>query len=80
VIPFTRLTPIQTPGEMFMKNLLIVAVMSVFLTACGSDTSVQSTSVTQGQELIDLKKAYDNGIIDEDEYEDSKEAIMERYE
>ena len=32
-----------------------------------------------GQELTDLKKAYDDGIISEKEYERSKERILKRY-
>lgn len=64
-----------------MKNLLIVAFMSVFLMACGGGgATIQSSSITQGQELIDLKKALDSGIITQDEYDDAKEAILEKYE
>lgn len=32
-----------------------------------------------GQELTDLKKAYDAGIISEKEYEKSKKDILNRY-
>lgn len=32
-----------------------------------------------GQELTDLKKAYDTGVINEKEYEKSKKNILKRY-
>ncbi|MFO1243369.1 MAG: SHOCT domain-containing protein [Rickettsiales bacterium] len=44
----------------------------------GADANVQATTVSKGQELIDLKKAHDSGVIDEDEYEDQKRAILRR--
>jgi len=55
--------------------------LAMLLTAgCGGgDSSVQASTTTMGQELTDLKKAYDDGIISEKEYERSKEQILERY-
>jgi hypothetical protein len=55
--------------------------LAMLLTAgCGGgDSSVQASTTTMGQELTDLKKAYDDGIISEKEYERSKEQIMKRY-
>ena len=56
--------------------------LAMLLTAgCGGggDTSVQASTTTMGQELTDLKKAYDDGIISEKEYERSKERILKRY-
>jgi len=32
-----------------------------------------------GQELLDLKKAYDEGVITEREYERAKKDIMRKY-
>ena len=55
--------------------------LAMLLTAgCGGgDSSVQASTTTMGQELTDLKKAYDDGIISEKEYERSKERILKRY-
>jgi hypothetical protein len=35
---------------------------------------------TLGQQLIDLDKAYKEGVITEKEYNKSKKALMEKYE
>ena len=64
--------------------LLVVAlvVVSVGLTTgCGrkQTTTVQSTSTTLGQELVDLQQAYDKGIISEKEYNDLKKKAMKKY-
>lgn len=52
---------------------------SLFLPACGgggarSTQSIHST--TKGQELIDLKHAYDQGIISEREYNTHRKTIL----
>ena len=53
----------------------------LMLTGCGSDaqqdTTVHNTTVSKGQALIDLKKAYDSGAMSEDEYEEEREKILE---
>jgi len=57
-----------------------LALATVLIAGCGGgDSSVQASTTTVGQELTDLKKAYDEGIITEKEYEESKERILERY-
>ncbi|MDM8553702.1 SHOCT domain-containing protein [Desulfococcaceae bacterium HSG7] len=60
------------------RKILIVSVLAVFLCGCvagiGSDTiELPST----GQELIDLKKARDQGAINDEEYVELKQKIME---
>lgn len=56
---------------------MVMAVLSV--TACGgADVRTQTTTTTTGQELMDLKKAYDAGVISEKEYERKREEILER--
>lgn len=67
---------------MFIKMLCIVALSAtLLLPACGgggarSTQSIQST--TKGQELLDIKNAYDQGIISEREYNNQKSTILNR--
>ena len=62
---------------MLNKTILGAAmiVAALGLSACGSSTTVQQTE-TQGQQLMDLKEAYDNGVISEKEYNKTKEKIL----
>lgn len=57
-----------------------ILVATLLIAGCGGgDTSVQAQTTTMGQELTDLKKAYDAGVINEKEYDRSKKKILERY-
>jgi uncharacterized membrane protein len=50
------------------------------LAACGgggADNTVHNTTVSKGQALIDLKKAYDAGAISEREYNKQREQILD---
>jgi hypothetical protein len=63
---------------MLNKTILgaTVIALSLTLAACGSSTTVQSE--TQGQQLIDLKEAYDTGVITEKEYNATKKKILKK--
>lgn len=69
-----------------MKERLTVLVtcllvLAFALAGCGGTTRIETTnSVTLGQELIDLDKAYKDGVISEKEYKNAKESILEKYE
>lgn len=54
-----------------------VIALALTLTACGGSTTVQQTE-TQGQQLMDLKEAYDKGVISEKEYNATKKKILKR--
>jgi hypothetical protein len=69
-----------------MKFLKIASVVplimfSLLLTGCGGadvKTSSTTTTTTLGQELLDLKKARDQGVITDKEYETMKQDIMKK--
>jgi hypothetical protein len=57
----------------------ILVLMSASLQGCGgggAKTSVNST--TTGQELTDLKRALDQGIITQKEYDKKRREILKR--
>jgi hypothetical protein len=68
-----------------MKKISILILVGLLLTSfgmsgCGGKkTTVQAQTTTLGQELTDLQKAYEQGIITEKEYNKLKKEIMEKY-
>jgi hypothetical protein len=42
----------------------------------GDETNIRTKTTTTGQELQDLKAAYDKGIITEWQYEQQKERLL----
>ncbi len=65
------------------KFLVPVLLAPLLLAGCGGgDTEVrqQTNTTTMGQELMDLNKSYEAGIISEQDYKRAKKAILKRYE
>lgn len=61
---------------------LVILSVGLTTTGCGgkkSSASVQTTTTTLGQELVDLQQAYEKGIITEKEYNDLKKKVMKKY-
>jgi hypothetical protein len=44
----------------------------------GAELQSHTTTTTVGQELVDLKAAYDKGVITKDQYESQKKKILKR--
>ncbi len=61
--------------------LALSGILIVGITACGGGgAEVQShvTTTTVGQQLIDLKKAYDSGAMTQQEYEQQRKKILDQ--
>ena len=57
-----------------------VVLLSAALTGCGGgSTTVQAgEQQTKGQELLDLQKAHESGVISDKEYETEKKKILKK--
>jgi len=59
----------------------VVLLVATGLAACGGDNVVkveQSTQISKGWELKDLRKALDAGAINKDEYERVRQKLLKR--
>ena len=68
--------------KMLKKAVMGVCVIALVLalSACGGSstkTTVTATE-TQGKQLMDLKEAYDKGVITEKEYHRTKNEILKQ--
>jgi uncharacterized lipoprotein YmbA len=62
-----------------MKSLTAVAFIAL-LTGCSSTEVVRQLDLSVGQQLIDLKKARDNGALTASEYEDQRRKLIRNVE
>jgi hypothetical protein len=65
-------------GRVFIIGITLSSLL--MLAACGgggADSTVHNTTVSKGQALVDLKKAYDSGAMSEKEYEKEREKILD---
>ncbi len=71
----------KAPAILKIAALALTASLLLF-TGCGvsggSKNVQETTSTTKGQELLDLKKAYDAGIITDKEFDKMKKKIMDK--
>ena len=62
--------------------LIVFLAAGLTLSGCGgkkSTATVEASTTTLGQELIDLQTAYEKGIITEKEYNDLKNKAIKKY-
>lgn len=61
------------------KVTAILLCAALALTACGRKSQSEATviAVSTGQQLTDLKAAYDAGAISQKEYEEKREEILD---
>ena len=60
------------------KSIILLAVLSIGGCAMGNDMTLENNRhTTIGQELLDLKKSYDEKIITAEEYDKLKQDIKD---
>ena len=62
--------------------LVVFLATSLTLAGCGgkkSTATVETSTTTLGQELVDLQTAYEKGIITEKQYNDLKKKAIKKY-
>ena len=59
-------------------KLIVVAALVAVLTGCSSTDVVRAPlDVSIGQQLIDLKKARDNGVLSANEYDSQRRRLID---
>jgi hypothetical protein len=63
-----------------IATVLLFSAFALGLAGCGGGgATTQVSTKTLGQELTDLKQAYESGAMTQDEYEDARKTIMKKY-
>jgi hypothetical protein len=60
----------------FTVGTLPVALLLLANTGCGSTKVSTNTQASVGQQLMDLKKAHEQGLVGDKDYEKLREAII----
>jgi hypothetical protein len=62
-----------------IRMFMLMVLVTFSLTGCGGGgATMEATTTTTGQELLDLDKAYKAGLMTEKEYNNKKKEIMKR--
>jgi hypothetical protein len=68
---------------MLLRNIALPlgTILVLALGGCGggdADTQIHNTTVSKGQALIDIKKAYDTGALSQSEYDRERRRILDQ--
>ena len=64
----------------FLPLTSLALISAIGLAGCGGgDSTVQASSTTMGQELMDLDESRQKGLISDKEYDKAKKEILKRY-
>ena len=62
-----------------IRLFILMLLVTFSLTGCGGGgAKVETRTTTTGQELLDLDKAYKEGLLTEKEYDKKKKEIMKK--
>ena len=61
-----------------MGTVLVILFLAM-VSGCGSTKVSTQTNTSVGQQLLDLQRAHDQGIINDQEYERLRKAIVKKY-
>lgn len=64
-----------------LSRIVVGASLALVVAGCwggGADVRNSNRSTTVGQELIDLQRAYDQGLVDQREYDRQRKRILRR--
>ena len=69
----------MSTSRLKILTLASLFAMTLGLAGCGGgDSTIKAETTTTGQQLIDLKKAYEQGAISEKEYERERKKILDK--
>lgn len=64
----------------FLPLTSLALISAIGLAGCGGgDSTVQASSTTMGQELMDLDESRKKGLITDKEYDKAKKEILKKY-
>jgi PBP1b-binding outer membrane lipoprotein LpoB len=61
-----------------IKSIATVLLCALLVGGCGTTVNTRTTTVSVGQQLIDLQNAYKSGSMTQDQYKKAKEQLIER--
>ena len=61
-----------------LKSIPTILLFALLVGGCGTTVNTHTTTVSIGQQLIDLQNAYTNGSMTKDQYEKAKKQLIDK--